>query len=93
MTELNNFELIDVSHLTHPDWKEQTIYVLVLAFPVIFEPILTDKECYGDGWLKSNYPIEYCLKNGCQPKEILVYTVTEKIDQETNRQIKTFPFV
>lgn len=83
-TELNNFELINISHLTHPDWKIVDAIYCSSAFPLMFEPLLTEKECYGDGCIKSNYPIDYCLKNGCQPSEILGIYCDRKIDQETN---------
>jgi predicted acylesterase/phospholipase RssA len=83
-TELNQFKLIDISHLTHPEWKVIDAIYCSSAFPLMFEPLLTEKECYGDGCIKSNYPIEYCLKNGCEPNEIMGIYCDRKMDQETN---------
>jgi predicted acylesterase/phospholipase RssA len=71
LTEIHNFECIDVCHKKYPDWKLLDAVYSSCSLPVLFAPILSDGKCYCDGGLLMNYPVSYCVKNGANPKEIL----------------------
>ena len=74
-TEINgdNLQNIDISHVTHPDWKLVNVIAMSLAYPLIFKPICIDNKCYIDGGLVNNLPISDCLREqNCDANEILV---------------------
>lgn len=70
-SELNKFELVDISYKTHPDWELiDTIYASC-CLPVFFAPFEKDGKYYTDGGIFLNYPLSPCLKLGVDPREIL----------------------
>jgi predicted acylesterase/phospholipase RssA len=70
-TNLNNFELIDISYKTHSDWKViETIYASC-CLPVLFSPYEKENNIYLDGGIFCNYPLKYCIcQTNCSPNEI-----------------------
>lgn len=70
-TNINTFELVDVSHKSHPDWKVIDAVYSSCSVPIIFTPFFKDNECYCDGALFANYPIYQCINDGVNPDEIL----------------------
>lgn len=70
-TELNNFETIDFSHKTHPEWRIIDVIYCSCALPIVFSPYMKEDKCYIDGGILTNYPIYYCLQSGAIPEEIL----------------------
>jgi len=58
-TELNTYKSVDLSYKTHPDWRVCDACYASSSIPIIFSPIITDKECLIDGCFLSNYPIGY----------------------------------
>jgi len=77
-TELISYKLIDFSYKTHPDWKVIEVVYCSACLPIIFSPHLKGQECYCDGGFISNYPLEYCMKNGAKETEILGIRRTDK---------------
>jgi predicted acylesterase/phospholipase RssA len=75
-TNINSvgLEKIDISHKTHPNLSLITSLRMTMAFPVIFEPILYENNCYIDGGLINNFPLNDCLlQQQCDPDEILAF--------------------
>jgi NTE family protein len=70
-TEINSFVMVDISHITHPDWKVLDAIYCSSAFPLMFKPLIADGKCYSDGCVINNYPLSYCLEQGSDPDEIL----------------------
>jgi predicted acylesterase/phospholipase RssA len=62
VTELNKYELVDISYKTHPDWRIIDAIHSSCCIPVIFSPIVKDGCCYIDGGFLLNYPISKCLE-------------------------------
>ena len=83
-TEINNYELIDFSYKTHPDWKLIEVIYCSSCLPILFSPYLIDDECYCDGGMLCNYPLEKCIENGANPDEIIGVRMFEK---ETNNTV------
>ena len=75
VTELNEFKLIDISHKTHPNWKLIDAVYASCTIPFLFTPIITDTECYLDGGIFLNYPIEPCLNRVENKDEILAISL------------------
>jgi predicted acylesterase/phospholipase RssA len=70
-SNLNAFELVDISHKTHPRWKLIEAIYASACLPVFFSPFQMNNMYYADGGLFLNYPLSPCLKNGTDPDEIL----------------------
>jgi predicted acylesterase/phospholipase RssA len=63
ITELNNFELIDVSYKTHPEWTLIDAVYCSSCLPILFTPLLLEGKCYIDGGIILNYPLKLCIEN------------------------------
>jgi predicted acylesterase/phospholipase RssA len=70
-TEVMNFELVDISYKTHPDWRVIDAVYSSCSIPIIFSPLIKDNKCYCDGGLLLNYPLDKCIENGANPSEII----------------------
>jgi len=71
VTELNKYELIDISYKTHPDWRVMDAIHSSCCVPVMFSPIIKDSCCYIDGGFLMNYPISKCVESVENRAEIL----------------------
>jgi predicted acylesterase/phospholipase RssA len=60
-TELNEYELIDISHKTHPDWSVIDAVYCSASLPLLFSPVLKEDKCYVDGGTIMNYPLSLCI--------------------------------
>lgn len=71
VVEVNRFEVVDISYKTHPEWKVLESVYTSCAIPLIFAPFFKDDQCFCDGGVLMNYPVEYCISNGADIDEIL----------------------
>lgn len=69
-TNLDEYELVDFSWKTHPDWMVVDVLYCSCALPILFRPNIVDGVCYVDGAFLCNYPLEQCLKMAEDPDEI-----------------------
>jgi predicted acylesterase/phospholipase RssA len=69
--EINEFKTYDISYLTHPDLKVVTAVQMSCSIPILFVPIFIDNQCFIDGGIVANYPLEYCIQSGKKIDEIL----------------------
>jgi NTE family protein len=69
--ELNQFKTVDISYKTHPDLPLLDSAVMSCAVPMLFAPLCKNNECYVDGGIVSNYPLNNCINDGHLPDEIL----------------------
>jgi len=87
--ELNKFEIVNLSYLTHPDLSLLTAVQMSSAIPMIFAPVFIDDKCYVDGGIMCNYPLKYCIErtveHGGFVDEILGFC---KISNECSNIIK-----
>ena len=61
--EMNGFEMIDISHQSHPDLKVFDAIHMTVALPLVITPRCVGEKCYVDGGVVSNYPLNYCINN------------------------------
>jgi len=54
---------VDISYKTHPDLELYRAISMSIAFPLIFTPIYDKENCYIDGGLLNNFPLNDCLNN------------------------------
>lgn len=69
--EINNFVLVDVSHLTHPDLPLLVALQMTCGLPVLLTPVFIDGNCYADGGIICNYALKHCVESGKKEEEIL----------------------
>lgn len=62
-TEINRFELIDISFKTHPEWLLLDAIYVSCSIPNIFSPLFIDEKCYLDGAVLLNDPSSKCIDN------------------------------
>ena len=59
--EINDFEIVDLSYLTHPDLPLLSAIQMSAAIPMLISPVCISDKCYLDcGWI-CNYPLQYCI--------------------------------
>jgi NTE family protein len=61
--ELNNLEVINLSHKTHPEWTVIDAVYCSSCLPILFSPVLIEDKCYIDGGILLNYPLKLCIEN------------------------------
>jgi len=71
-TDINAFEIVDISHKTHPEWRLVDAAYASACLPIFFSPFIKEDKYYIDGGIFLNYPLEHCVQSGkCDPAEIL----------------------
>jgi len=85
-SEIVQFELNVLSHKTHPDWRVLDAIYASCSLPVIFAPIIRNNCCYIDGGLFSSYPLDLCIKDGCNTNEIFGIRKTSLNNREPINQ-------
>jgi len=81
--ELNKFETVELSHLSHPDFSLLQALTMSSALPGIFMPTIIDNCCYIDGGVMCNYPLNQCLRDHTNKDEIL--GIKSSYNKETDR--------
>lgn len=61
--EINQFQIEDISHKTHPTLSLLSAIQMTCALPVIISPVFLDDKCYIDGGVVCNYPLKYCVEH------------------------------
>jgi predicted acylesterase/phospholipase RssA len=69
--EINEYQVQDISHLTHPKLSLLTAVQMTCGLPILVTPVCIEDKCYIDGGLACNYPLNYCIESGKLPDEIL----------------------
>lgn len=73
-TNINTISLlkVDISHKTHPDLSLIKALKMTTSFPFVFEPIVDGNDCFIDGGLLNNFPLNDCIEQQeCNNDEIL----------------------
>lgn len=88
VTEINEFECIDISYKTHPEWKVVDAVYASCSLPIVFSPIINGEKCYLDGSFLMNYPLIKCIDSvGIDQKDTImsiflnleINSITEKM--------------
>lgn len=63
---------VDISHKTHPDLSLIKALRMSASFPIVFEPIIDGNDCFIDGGVLNNFPLNDCIEQQeCNNDEIL----------------------
>lgn len=68
--EINQYTLVEFSHESRGDWRLVDVVYASCSIPLIFSPLIRENECFIDGSLLLNYPLEKCTDKH-NPDEIL----------------------
>jgi hypothetical protein len=69
-----HFQKVDLSYLTHPDLPLVQALHMSMAVPFIFQPVFLKEDCYIDGGLMNNFPLNDCLNRpAINSTEILAF--------------------
>lgn len=60
--EINEFEVVTLSHITHPDLPLLNALHMTSALPIIISPVCIEDKCYVDGGVTCNYPLDQCIR-------------------------------
>jgi len=69
--EINEFQVHDISYLTHPKLSLLTAVQMTCSLPILLSPVCIENKCYIDGGMICNYPLKYCIESGKNINEIL----------------------
>ena len=75
-TNINSDRLmkVDLSHNTHPNLSIIKALCMSMSYPMAFKPICIEDNCFIDGGLLNNFPLNDCLlQPGCQSDEVLAF--------------------
>lgn len=67
----NTFDIVKLSHETHPQLELIDALYMSSTMPFVFQPLFVKDICYIDGGCRCNYPINYCVEDVDDVKEIL----------------------
>jgi predicted acylesterase/phospholipase RssA len=87
--EMNQFEMIDVSHNSHPNLKVFDAIHMTTALPLVITPRCVGDKCYVDGGVVSNYPLNYCIQNNKISDENLREILGVRNNYENDENAKT----
>lgn len=85
--ELNKFQTVELSHISHPDLSLLQALTMSSALPGIFMPIIIDKCCYVDGGVMCNYPLNQCLRDHTNKDEILGIKSSYDIETDSYKNV------
>jgi predicted acylesterase/phospholipase RssA len=83
-TDLESFELVDVSYKTHPAWKVVDAVYASSALPILFKPAIIEGKGYIDGAVFCNYPLKQCMEMADDEDEILAFKKCYPIEFRTD---------
>lgn len=69
--DINQFKTVDISYKTHPDLNLITAIQMTCGLPILVMPVCIKDQCFIDGGVVCNYPLQYCIDTGKNPDEIL----------------------
>jgi predicted acylesterase/phospholipase RssA len=87
--DLNKFETVELSHTLFPDLSLLQALTMSSALPGIFMPTIIENQCYIDGGIMCNYPINQCIRDHQHHNEILgiCSNCEDTMDNRTNVEI------
>jgi len=82
-TDLDKFELVDISHKTHPNWAVVDSIYASCALPILFRPNIVNDTMYADGAIFCNYPVQHCIEIAEDPDQIMGFKKVKMPSDET----------
>lgn len=90
-TKMEDFTAYKMNYKTHPNITILQAVHMSAAIPFVFQPVFYDNQCFMDGGIVNNYPLEMCLnEQQCSKYEILAINNNIK-NKKTNKLHKLLP--
>jgi len=70
-TEINSFQNTDLSYTTFPDLPIIHAVYMSSSIPFLFVPLCIENQCFVDGGILCNYPLQQCFERVENKEEIL----------------------
>jgi predicted acylesterase/phospholipase RssA len=70
-TEINSFQNTDLSYTTYPDLPIIHAVYMSSSIPFLFVPLCIENQCFLDGGIFCNYPLQHCFQRVENKEEIL----------------------
>ena len=71
-TKMEDFTPYRINYLTHPNIPIITAVHMSASIPFVFKPVFYDNQCFMDGGIIINYPLECCINDQkCSTNSIL----------------------
>ena len=83
--EVNTFDVVKISHKSHPDLKLIDAIFITCSIPFLFQPTYLNNTYLVDGGVICNYPLDYCIEDGAKEDEIL--GIQFHLNKDTTRYI------
>ena len=80
----SSLETVVLNHNTFPDLELYKAITMSSAFPLMFIPICIDNNCYIDGGLLNNFPLNECLDLNKDENEILAIKISSNNKNREN---------
>lgn len=69
--DINTFQIVNISYKSHPELCLIKAIQMTCGLPVLVMPVCLNEQCFIDGGVVCNYPLQYCIDSGKNPDEIL----------------------
>jgi predicted acylesterase/phospholipase RssA len=69
-------KLVDISYKTHPDLCVYKAIAMSSAIPILFPPVCDTSNCYIDGAIFNNFPLNSCINDNINEEEILAFKLS-----------------
>lgn len=80
---------VELSHRTHPELSVIKALCMSTSFPFIFKPVCIDDDCFIDGGLLNNFPLNDCLEqDDVNPNDVLAFKNIWNTDTDTDKKNK-----
>jgi len=83
--DVNTFDVVKISHESHPDLNLITAIFITCSIPFIFQPTFINDTYLVDGGVLCNYPLDYCIEDGAKEDEIL--GIQFQLNKNKNRTV------
>jgi predicted acylesterase/phospholipase RssA len=84
---INKFETVELSHITYPDLELIQAITMSCSIPGVFIPTIIGEDCFIDGGIMYNFPINFCLRDHSEQSEILGINCCFNNDANTNNNV------
>lgn len=90
-----HLEKVDISYKTHPELSVIKALRMTMAVPLLFEPIYEGTDCYIDGGLLNNFPLNDCIQQQqCETADILGFkNIRQNNEENINEKSSIFDFL
>lgn len=69
--DLNVFQVVELTRQSYPQLELTKALAMSCALPGLFMPVIIGEQCFIDGGVMCNFPVNQCLRDHADPEEML----------------------